>query len=81
MRVQTLDRRIAALLNDPLTSLMMRADGVDPARLAAQLRRFAEPPRAQSPRAQSSLGKAPARGVAETPWARLAGLSSALCGA
>lgn len=71
MRVQTIDRRIARLLNDPLTSLIIRADGVDRARLAAQLRRFAEPPRA----------RAGARSGAQSPWSGLAGLSSALCGA
>jgi hypothetical protein len=43
MDTQTLDRRIDTLLNDPLVSLMIRADGVDRAKLASQMRRLGRP--------------------------------------
>lgn len=76
MRAQPIDRRIADLLNDPLTSLLIQADGVDRVRLAAQLRRIAEPQTAGPRRVETS-----ARRKEETAWAGLAGLSAALCGA
>jgi hypothetical protein len=38
MDEQLLDRRIDVLLDDPMVSLMIRADGVDRAGLARQLR-------------------------------------------
>jgi hypothetical protein len=43
MDTQTLERRIDTLLNDPLVSLMIRADGVDRAKLANQMRRLGRP--------------------------------------
>ena len=49
-----MDRQIATLLGDPLTSLMMRADGVDRACLAEQLRRIARPQAASGQRAEAS---------------------------
>jgi hypothetical protein len=71
MRAQPIDRRIADLLNDPLTSLIMQADGVDRVRLAAQLRRIAESPRAA----------ATVRRDQETSWNGFGLLSAGLCGA
>ncbi|WP_298421560.1 hypothetical protein [Rhodoblastus sp.] len=71
MRAQPVDRRIAELLNDPLTSLIIRADGVDRARLAAQLRRVAAPPRAS----------APTRFDERRSWSGLTRLPAVLCGA
>lgn len=50
MDTQILDRRIDTLLDDPLVSLMIRADGVDRAVLANQMRRLGR-----------SAGKRPAR--------------------
>jgi hypothetical protein len=55
MLAQPIDRRIAELLNDPLTSLVIQADGVDRARLAAQLRRLAEAIVGPDTRRSSSL--------------------------
>lgn len=43
MDTQILDRRIDDLLDDPLVSLMIRADGVDRAALANQIRRLRRP--------------------------------------
>ena len=40
MDSQTIDRRIAELLDDPLVSLIMRADGVERWRLADEMRRL-----------------------------------------
>jgi hypothetical protein len=40
MDTQILDRRIDTLLDDPLVSLMIRADGVDRTLLAKQMRRL-----------------------------------------
>lgn len=40
MDSQTIDRRIAELLDDPMVSLIMRADGVERWRLADQMRRL-----------------------------------------
>jgi hypothetical protein len=40
MDTQILDRRIDALLADPLVSLMIRADKVDRTLLASQMRRL-----------------------------------------
>jgi hypothetical protein len=40
MDTQILDRRIDTLLDDPLVSLMIRADGVDRTLLANQMRRL-----------------------------------------
>ena len=39
MDSQTIDRRIADFLDDPLISLIIRADGVDRSHLADQMRR------------------------------------------
>ncbi|MDR3448688.1 MAG: hypothetical protein P4M15_02865 [Alphaproteobacteria bacterium] len=49
-----MDRQIAQLLGDPLTSLLMQADGVDRACLAEQLRRIARPQAASGQRAEAS---------------------------
>jgi hypothetical protein len=70
MRAHPVDRRIAELLNDPLTRLIIQADGVDSVRLAAQLRRVAE---------RRSDG-ARIRNDAATPWGALGRLSPALIG-
>jgi hypothetical protein len=43
MDSQTIDRKITELLDDPLVSLMIRADGVDRSQLAVQLRRIGRP--------------------------------------
>ena len=43
MDTQMLDRRIDTLLNDPLVSLMIRADGVDRAKLASHMRQLGRP--------------------------------------
>ena len=43
MDAQTLDRRIDRLLDDPLVSLMIRADRVDRALLAGQMRQLGRP--------------------------------------
>jgi len=40
MDSRTIDRRIAELLDDPMVSLIMRADGVERWRLADQMRRL-----------------------------------------
>jgi len=71
MRTQPIDRRIAELLNDPLTSLIIQADGVDRTRLAAQLRGVAERRRVGTP----------VRRDGGTPWGSFPILSSALLGA
>jgi hypothetical protein len=76
MKAQTIDRRIAELLNDPLTGQVIQADGVDRARLATQLRRVAERLRSEPGRAE-----APVRRDGGRPWGIFAHLSSALLGA
>ncbi len=43
MDSQTIDRRIAELLDDPVVSLIIRADGVDRSHLADQMRRLERP--------------------------------------
>jgi hypothetical protein len=43
MDTQKLDRRIDTLLNDPLVSQMIRADGVDRATLASHMRQLGRP--------------------------------------
>ena len=43
MDSQTIDRRVDELLDDPVVSLMIRADGVDRSHLAGQLRRLVQP--------------------------------------
>jgi hypothetical protein len=54
-----IERRIAALLDDPLTSLVIQADGVDRRVLARDLRKLAGPPEAAKPaKARGSLSRA-----------------------
>jgi hypothetical protein len=56
MDSQTLDRRIDKLLNDPLVSLMIRADGVDRAALAHQMRRLGRPVEKRPARVEKPQG-------------------------
>jgi hypothetical protein len=68
MDAQLLERRIDALLDDPMVSLMIHADGVDRAGLARQLR---------------GLGQAGPRRENRDKWPRAPWLrrSPVLCGA
>jgi hypothetical protein len=59
MKSLNIDRRIAALLDDPLTSLVIQADGVDRRVLARDLRKLAGPPEATKPgKARDTLSRA-----------------------
>ena len=83
---ETVERRIAELLNDPLTGLLMEADHVDRDALAEQLRGVAERterPAEFSPRADLATRnyeplRHPRRRAAKNQLARLA---PAWCGA
>ena len=56
MDARTIDRRIEQLLDDPMVSLMIRADGVDRAGLANQMRRLGRPAAAPSARDEKPRG-------------------------
>jgi hypothetical protein len=58
MDTQTLDHRIDTLLNDPLVSLMIRADSVDRAMLACQMRRLGRPVDERQVRDEACTGAA-----------------------
>ncbi|WP_296707984.1 hypothetical protein [Rhodoblastus sp.] len=58
MDTQTLDHRIDTLLNDPLVSLMIRADSVDRAMLACQMRRLGRSVDERQVRDEASTGGA-----------------------
>jgi hypothetical protein len=69
MDARMLDRRIDALLDDPLVSLMIQADRVDRAGLARQLRGLGD----------SAVGR---RASDKTPrglWRRIAPLACGAC--
>ncbi|MBB4201126.1 hypothetical protein GGD83_004964 [Rhodoblastus sphagnicola] len=69
MDAQMLERRIDALLDDPLVSLMIRADGVDRAGLARQLRGL-----------RRSVDGGPVRGKAPHGlWRRIAPVRCGAC--
>jgi len=56
MDTQILDRRIDALLADPLVSLMIRADKVDRTLLASQMRRLGRAAGARASRDERPQG-------------------------
>ncbi|MCW2318337.1 hypothetical protein SAMN06265338_11451 [Rhodoblastus acidophilus] len=58
MDAQTIERRINQLLDDPMISLMIQADGVDRARLANQIRWLGRPTSALSTGVRKSRGNA-----------------------
>jgi len=79
MDAQMLERRIDALLDDPLVSLMIRADGVDRAGLARQLRGLRRPAVAAPVRDKTSQAKTSQEKTSRGLWRRIAPVSCGAC--